>query len=156
MKYFFKFELHLVNVCFQFIIFCLFFDYLLFLNTHMVFTSNIGLNSLDLLQYSLPVIRVIAVELIIVGLNPLLQSFDHLLTYHSLIFLAMKSLRLELAIRSLHLSLCYIFNELVQLIDFVNLLTESLHLKFEEIVIVRTLEAAVCEVALFFSMKSIN
>lgn len=126
------------------------------LDIHVIFSSNVGLNCLYLLENFSFVIRVVAVKLIIVSLNSLLQCFQHLLAYHSLFTPRISNFRLLFAIRSLRLSVRYIFDKLVQLLYFINLIVLSLHLKFEETLIGRMLDAAVCDEDLVFCMFTNN
>jgi hypothetical protein len=66
-----------LDISFQFIKLALFLDDFIKLRIHGVFSSDIGLNCLNLLQNFLLIVLVIPIELIVVGLYAVLQQIQY-------------------------------------------------------------------------------
>ena len=67
-----------LNQSFSFVVLRLLFDDLLLFVVHGILPINVVLDGLNLFEYFCFIFRVVAVEMVVVGFDPMFQHFEHL------------------------------------------------------------------------------
>jgi hypothetical protein len=81
MAYLFECALLVDYFCVHFIVFGFILEEVIEFRVHRVFTSDVGLDSLYLLEYLLLVVGVVVIEVAIIGLNVGFEHIEHTISH---------------------------------------------------------------------------